>query len=99
MGHPVQVFADAVLLVFASEFYDTQEYIRDYAEFVSNWWKEGVVLARTEPEPLLQAHDPDALFAAATASGGRRDRWMLFIRGIDADYDLCIMLEQWSGSS
>ena len=26
--------ADAVLLVFASEFYDTQEYIRDYAEFV-----------------------------------------------------------------
>ena len=23
-----------VLLVFASEFYDTQEYIRDYAEFV-----------------------------------------------------------------
>ena len=25
--------ADAVLLVFASEFYDSAEYIRDYAEF------------------------------------------------------------------
>ena len=47
----------------------------------------------TEPEPLLQAHDPDALFAAATASGVEGPH--AFIRGIDADYDRRIMLEQW----